>query len=256
MTTAAEVAAELRQALDPVAFAGERLGMGLDPWQERALRTSSNRVLLNCSRQVGKSTVTSILALHTAMFRPRSLSLIFSKTKRQSGELLQKIYGFINTMERPPKTDKENDGELRLSTGSRILSLPGDGENTRAFSAPHLLVEDEAAFCLDSLYAAVVPMLATTNGRLWLLSSPNGKRGHFYEAWMSESTQWHRERITARESPRISEGTLLEMCELLGPNKFRQEFECAFVEADEQYFSDSAIMRAFSRDVPLLELAF
>ena len=119
-----------------------------------------------------------------------------------------------------------------------------------------MLVEDEAAFCLDALYEAVVPMLATTNGKLWLLSSPNGKRGHFYEAWASGSEKWHREMVRGSDSPRIKPETLAEMRDLLGPNKFRQEFECQFVEADEQYFTDAAIMRAFSQNVPLLELVF
>ncbi len=249
-----EISAELRQALDPVVFAVERLGITPDAWQERVLRARERQVLMNCSRQVGKSTVTAIAALHTALFRPRSLTLIFSKTKRQSGELLDKVYTFIDRMERPPGLDKDNDGEARLKNGSRIMSLPGDGTNSRSFSAPDLLIEDEAAFCSDDLFASVLPMLLTTNGRLWLLSSPNGKRGHFYELWSSDDTAWHRERITVYDSPRISEASAHKLQRQIGPHRFRQECLCIFTEAETAYFSDATIERAFSHDVPLLPL--
>jgi hypothetical protein len=47
---------DLRLALDRVAFAHE-LGVDPDPWQADLLRSGSDRILLNCSRQSGKSTM-------------------------------------------------------------------------------------------------------------------------------------------------------------------------------------------------------
>src|SRR3712207_4427289 len=79
VTIAATLARELRHALDPVAFARERLGFEPDPWQERVLWSSARQILLNCSRQSGKSTVTAVLATHTALYRPGSLILLVSK---------------------------------------------------------------------------------------------------------------------------------------------------------------------------------
>jgi hypothetical protein len=35
----------------------------------------------------------------------------------------------------------------------------------------------------DAMQAALDPMLAVSKGRLIEMSSPNGKRGHFYENW-------------------------------------------------------------------------
>jgi hypothetical protein len=51
----AELKEDLRLALDRVTFA-EKLGVTPDSWQEELLRSSAPRVLLNCSRQSGKST--------------------------------------------------------------------------------------------------------------------------------------------------------------------------------------------------------
>jgi hypothetical protein len=41
-----------------------------DPWQVRFLRSTEPRILLNCSRQSGKSSVTAQLAAHTALYDP------------------------------------------------------------------------------------------------------------------------------------------------------------------------------------------
>lgn len=251
-----DMARDIRHGLDPVLFARERLGFEPDPWQGSVLNSTSKRILLNCTRQAGKTSTTAVLGLHTGMYQPNSLILLFSKAQRQSSELLAKIYGHINTMESPPRLVKEAATELKLANGSRIVSLPGDGDSIRGYSAPNLIVEDEAAFVHDSLYEAFLPMLATSNGRLVLMSTPNGKRGHFYHAWAGGDPKWQRESVTALQVPRISADYLEDMKSEYGPHKFAQEFMCRFVEADDQFFSDEAIERAFSRDVPLLELNF
>jgi hypothetical protein len=50
-----ELKEDLRLALDRSTFA-RALGLEPDAWQERLLRSTSDRVLLNCCRQSGKST--------------------------------------------------------------------------------------------------------------------------------------------------------------------------------------------------------
>src|SRR5437763_203623 len=80
----------LAMALDPVQIA-LKASITPDKWQQDVLRTSSKEILLNCSRQAGKSTITSVLALHEALFTAMTLVLIFSPTLRQSKELFLKI---------------------------------------------------------------------------------------------------------------------------------------------------------------------
>ena len=88
------------------------------------------------------------------------------------------------------------------------------------------------------------------------MSTPNGKRGHFHALWSSLNPRWQRESVTAAQVPRITEDYLDEMRHEYGPWKFQQEFFCKFVEADDQFFSDLAIERAFSGTVPLLQLVY
>jgi hypothetical protein len=61
------VKSDLLHALDPAAFASDRLGFVPDDTQKRALQSESKRVLLNCTRQWGKSTVTAVKAVHRVL---------------------------------------------------------------------------------------------------------------------------------------------------------------------------------------------
>lgn len=197
------VAGSLRHALDPVAFAAEQLGFDADPWQADVLRSAHRNTLLCCSRQAGKSTTTAVLALHTALYRPGSLIPLGSPSQRQSRELFNKVVGFLKRLEVAPGLEEDNRLSVRLANHSRVVSLPGTGQTIRGFSAPDLIIEDEAAFVDDVFYRAIRPMLAVSGGRLILMSTPYGQRGHFHEAW-TEGGDWHRVEVPATECPRIT----------------------------------------------------
>ena len=119
------MASDLRCALDPVAFAVERLAFEPDAWQEEVLRATSRRILLNCSRQAGKSTTTAIVGLHTALYRPGALVLLVSPSLRQSRELFKKVVDFLKGIDPRPVLEEDNAMSCVLSNGSRVVSLPG-----------------------------------------------------------------------------------------------------------------------------------
>src|SRR5215203_2141821 len=147
---------DLRLALDRVAFAKE-LGIVPDGWQGDFLRSSADRVLLNCSRQSGKSTMSAVIALHRALYHPSSLVLCLAPALRQSQELFGKIAGFYRDLGRPVPAQGERKLSLDLENGSRILTLPGSEKTIRGFSGAALLLVDEAARVDDGLYYAVRP---------------------------------------------------------------------------------------------------
>src|SRR5215218_10309771 len=94
------LADDLKFALDRVSFA-RALGLEPDPWQDDLLRSISDRVLLNCCRQSGKSTMTGIIALHRAIYHPSSLILCLAPALRQSQELFGKVASFYRELGRP-----------------------------------------------------------------------------------------------------------------------------------------------------------
>jgi phage terminase large subunit-like protein len=218
--------------IGPVAFSSDTLGITPDNWQADVLCSTRDRLLLNCSRQAGKSTTSATLALYTALYRPRSLTLLISPSLRQSAELFRKVTNLLEQLPSPPVLVEDNKLSLTTDRGSRIVSLPSSGATIRGFSAVDLLIEDEAAYVPDELYYAVRPMLAVSGGRLVLMSTPNGKAGHFWQAWDS-GDDWQRVMVPATDVPRIPVAFLDEERRALGERRYRQEYLCEFVDEIE-----------------------
>jgi hypothetical protein len=238
---------DLRLALDRVAFA-EKLGIVPDGWQGDFLRSSADRVLLNCSRQSGKSTMSAVIALHRALYYPDSLVLCLAPALRQSQELFAKIASFYRDLGRPVAPQGERKLSLELENGSRIITLPGSEKTIRGFSGAALLLVDEASRVDDALYFAIRPMLAVSGGTLMMLSTPYGKRGVFYEEWTG-GRGWERYEVPASQCPRISEDFLEEELAALPSWVYRQEYECSFEETEDQVFTTDMIDRAVTDEV-------
>jgi len=164
------LAADLAMSLDPVRLS-QAAGIDPDPWQAAVLRSNAPRLLLNCSRQSGKSTTVAMLAMHTALYDAGALVLIVSPSKRQSEELFRKCLHLYRALGRPAPALSEGALHLELENGSRIVALPGKEDTIRAFSGVTLLAIDEAARVEDDLYRSVRPFLAVSGGLCWPLGS-------------------------------------------------------------------------------------
>ncbi|HZC04299.1 MAG TPA: terminase family protein, partial [Ktedonobacterales bacterium] len=232
---------------DPVAFSAAA-GVTPDSWQARLLRSCAPRVLLNCSRQSGKSTTAATLALHVALYEPGALVLMVSPTQRQSGELFRKALGVYRALGRPVDAESESALQLQLENGSRIVALPGKEGSIRSFSGVRLLLIDEASRVADDLYYSVRPMLAVSGGRLVALSTPFGTRGWWYEAWRSREP-WERYEVTASDCPRIPLAFLEEERRSMGDWWYQQEYLCAFLDAQTAAFRSVDIEAAFAEEI-------
>jgi len=240
------MASDLAAALDPVVFARDQLQFDPDGWQSDFLREDANS-LLNCCRQAGKSTTTAIKGLHRANYRPGSLVLLVSKAFRQSQELFGKVTEFRERLSPGPALIEDNKLSATFKSGSRIVCLPGFADTIRGFSGPSLIIEDEAAFVDDGVYTAIRPMLAVSGGQLVLMSTPHGRRGHFYEA--HRSGEFRTFTVTADQCPRISQSFLESERRALGHALYRQEYFCEFLDTVDQVFRTDHIERAVSDSV-------
>lgn len=220
-------------------------GLTPDPWQADLLSNPSPRVLALCSRQSGKSQTAAADVLATVLAEPGALALILSPTVRQSVELFRKVMALYRRLGRPVRATVENRTTLELANGSRVVALPGDPDRVVGYSAPRLIVIDEAARVRDELYLAVRPMLAVGRGRLLCCSTPFGRRGFFFDAW-ENGADWHRVRVSAAEVPRIAPAFLAEERRALGPRWFAQEYECSFEDATDAVFSHDDVMAALA----------
>lgn len=240
---------------DPELFAEAVLGLQLDPWQAEVVGGSSKRVILNCSRQAGKSTVASVIALHEALYRPDSLTILVSPSQRQSSELFRKVISLRQALPEPPLLSEDNRLSMTVVGGGRVVSLPAKESTIRGYSGATLIIEDEASRVPDELYQAVRPMLATSNGRLILMSTPFGKRGHFFQVW-SDAPGWRKIRIAATDVPRIRHDFLEEERASHTDAWFLQEYMGVFVDAERAVFDYDTVMSALDDTIePLFGIA-
>lgn len=247
-------------APDPITFAEVVLGAPLDPWQREFMRQAAlnPRVAIAACRQSGKSTVTSLFIAWCLLYIDGFTALVASRSLRQAAYFVDKVRDSVLNIVPPSAMRVMNRLSLTLPNGSQIISIPcAQPDAGRGFS-PHLFLLDEAAFAPDALFTAIVPSLAATNGAMHMISSPDGKVGHFFEAFegKAEDVFWTR-RVTHRECPRITEKTLINDRIMLGELKFRQEYEAEFVSAEGAFFGATAL-DAFEtgeeQDLSLLEL--
>jgi len=243
------IARDMAYAFAPVAFAAA-CGLQLDQWQSQLLEAQPQRALLNCSRQSGKTTVTGVGALHRALYESGALVVILSPSLRQSGEMLRTIKGLHAKLDNAPELVGNSVLKMEFTNGSRIIALPGSEQTVRGFGGVSLVVIDEAARVPDELYQAVTPFLATrADGSLWALSTPAGKRGFWYTAWISGDPKWTRVEVPASMCPRISKEFLAEQLRELGAARYSEEFELAFLEELTSAFPSTIIDRAFTREL-------
>jgi hypothetical protein len=225
---------------DRLEFAARAGLPDLDPWQRSLLRSDAPRVLLNCSRQSGKSTMAAVVALHKALTEPGSLVLILAPAERQAKELFSKVAASYQALGHPIPADSYRKLGTEFANGSRIEALPGTEKTIRGFSGAALLILDEAARVADELYYAVRPMLAVSGGSLMMLSTPYGRRGVFYEEWTGTEA-WERYEVPASACPRIPESFLEAERRSLPEYFYAQEFCCEFRETEDQLWTHEMI---------------
>ncbi len=229
---------------DAARFAEAALKFQPDAQQTELLECEAKQVLLNCTRQWGKSTVAAIKAVHRAHSFADGLVVVASPTERQSAEFLLKARHFMKRLGVPVRGDGHHRASLRFPNGSRIVGLPGKEDTIRGYSRVSLLIIDEAARVSDELYKALRPMLAVANGDVWLLSTPFGKRGFFWECWELGGEDWARFTVRATECARISKERLEVERRQIGDQWFRQEFLCEFTADEARMFDRDVVMAA------------
>lgn len=238
----------LTEVPSKLAFARDYLGLELDPWQKNVIGSEALRQILNCSRQAGKSTTASVLALYECLYVPNSLTILISPTLRQSSELFKKMLTLKNELPFTPNLLEDNKLSLWVQGGGRVVSLPGSEGTIRGFSGASLVVEDEASRVDDALHSAVRPMMATVaNARYIAVSTPRGKIGHFYDLW--QAGEWERTKVTAYDVPRISQEFLEEEKAFMPDWVFKQEYLCEFSDMVGGAFSYEDVYGALDDSV-------
>jgi len=247
-----------QREFDAVAYTRSVLEFDADASQAAVLAAGSPggapmRLLLCCSRQWGKSTTAAALITHRAVSQQGALVLCVAPTLRQSAELVRKVIEFL----KQAKVEFHG-GKLgcELRNGSRIVAVPGQEANVRGFSAPSLIVIDEAARVPDLLYKAIRPMLVVGRGDLALLSTPFGERGFFWKEWAHGGERWMRVEGKATDCSRFSLEELDDERRAQSAEWFSQEYLCSFVGFENQAFRKEWLEAAVADGIDVQALNF
>lgn len=186
---------------DPVLFSRLMLGINPTSYQVELLASTSKRMLVRWPRQSGKTRTLAQLSIWHASFHADHTILLVAPSERQSVNLrdeIHKLLGYIPHGARRSLISRATRTRIYFRNGSRVLALPNSEDTIRGYKA-HLILVDEAAFFRNDesiLRHVMIPMLATTGGRLILSSTPWGKGSMFHR--LSQDPGYQQLHITWR----------------------------------------------------------
>lgn len=253
----------LRAARDDVGVFAELLvGEPLWPHQLDAARSEARIRVLRAGRQVGKSRLLAILALHEAFRGPNRHVLLLSASDDNAKDLLAEVASLATGSPfLAGSVEDEQASKVTLDNGSWIRSIPASPKQARGKSID-LLILDEAAFISEDVWrAAKYSQAARPGSRLLLSSSPYGRRDAFFAVHdrlgeggpnviggvSVESFVW-----PSTVSPLVKAAGLVEFWrETDPPRTFAAEVLAEWQDEQGAFFS-SAELEAATRDFPLV----
>ena len=165
-----------------------RMTFNLFPFQEKSLKLFQrfDYCIINKSRQLGISTLTSAFALWMMLFEQDKNILVLATTQATAKNMVTKVrfaYDNLPSWMRLPVME-HNRLSLRLKNGSQIKAVSAATDSARS-EAVSLLVIDEAAFIdrIGDIFTAAQQTLAT-GGRCIALSTPNGVGNWFHKEFV------------------------------------------------------------------------
>ena len=240
--------------IDRLWLAPWELMQGADPWQRdivHASVTCRRKVIVNASRQSGKTEAATATAYLTGALG--GFVLVVSPSDDQSVEFMRRVLALHADHELAGELREPTQHELCFRNGGRVLARCSNERTVRIYSSIELLIVEEASRVPEALYGAIRPMLAVSRGREFLLSTPWGKRGFFFEEWSGQGSKgWRRWEVPWRECPRIQPEFVENERLSRGDLWVRQEYECEFLSLVNSPFDVEAMMELERDDYDLL----
>ena len=159
---------------------------------KQALTDKHNKFHVNKSRQIGLTEICLRILQYQCFHKYEGGRVMIiagtreKTTKKVMGRLRQLFKPISGTLE-----GSSNDLLIKLKNGSEIEGLPSNSEAIRGDTKIKAILVDEAAhFGLvdDSVVLdAIEPIVMTNKSDLFLVSTPRGQRGFFYDISISEN---------------------------------------------------------------------
>ena len=233
----------------------------LDSWQKEVLEAEGN-ICICSGRQVGKTEIIALKTAHHIVSHPKHRVLIISVTEQQAENMLQKI--LIHLHDINPKLickgqKRPTKHRVELTNGAYAITKAVGQYGLGALGLTcDVVVPDECAYLPETIWASITPMLLTTGGSLWLLSTPNAQEGYFYEAYTNPAYGFKTFHVNseevAQQRPEPQRSIMLAYLERekqrMSPMQYAQQYLAQFQEELGQLFPDHLIESCQTLDRP------
>ena len=196
-------------------------------------------LVLNFSRQSGKTTLCEILLIETLVKKKCNCAYI-SPSFAQGKKVFREI---VNLLSQTQLIAKKNSTDLTISliNGSFLQFFTAMNPTAiRGQTISGLLVIDEAAYLPEEtsdgqlLWPMVIqPITKAKKPKIIFVSTPNGKSGIFYEKYLQglNSQTTRTVECNIYEDTTISKEDIDELKATTPPLAWQQEFECKFLDS-------------------------
>ena len=196
-------------------------------------------LVLNFSRQSGKTTLCEILLIET-LVKSKTNCAYISPSFAQGKKVFREI---VNLLSQTQLIAKKNSTDLTISliNGSFLQFFTAMNPTAiRGQTISGLLVIDEAAYLPETtpdgqlLWSMVIqPITKAKKPKIIFVSTPNGKSGIFYEKYLQGINSQTTRTIECNiyEDATISKEDIDELRKTTPPLAWQQEFECKFLDS-------------------------
>jgi hypothetical protein len=236
--------------------------------QKRAIRNiiDNKRTIICASRQIGKSTLMTIVCLWHVIFRKDYQVAILANKEDQAKEILERIKLAYEELPNWLKTGVSEFTKevLKLVNGSKIFVSTTSESGIRGKSVNLLFVDEFAHIAsqiAEPFFKSVMPTISSSkSAKIVLISTPKGAEGKFYEifrdaekaASSNKKSGWTAVRIHYSEVPgRDEEWKREELASInYDMDTWRQEYEIEFLENGTAALNQAVIEKMKSECFP------
>ena len=201
------------------------------------LNNEDKFIVLNASRQSGKTLTACIVAIYWALIKGGEHIMIVSPTDSQVKKIYKQIIQMLEpVIQHVVKSNKiqAGDSEIVFTNKSVILFRSAASENSlRGYSNTHIIL-DETAFIKEETWNTILgPTLIVRGKKVFLCSTPKGKN-FFYKLFrrgMDGEPGYKSFKITYDENPYANLEFIEGQREILPVEIFSQEYLSEFIDS-------------------------
>ena len=203
-------------------------------------------LMINKARKIGVSEIILRIIAHKCFtdYKGYQVMIVAGNRVWYAEKLMERFQNLFTRI--PEEVADKTASKIVLRNKTEVLAIPSNSTALRGLERVKCIFLDEAAHfnIIDDtkVYSALAPNLANTDGDFITVSTPNGKRGMFYDLWMNPENNFYKHTMPYQ----VSLGLLLSKKTIEREKRnsltdFEQEYMCQFTTAQGAIITEDMI---------------